>query len=579
MRKKLFLIGSLVFLLAIIGTAVYFIPKKQKGRAEINPTGIVQPLFASTINFHSLNSIAPPANEAEWQFEISHLDMAIGSAHFEGLKSRGAGTYLFRYTILTAPENQLDTTAGQQEIDEMKTFCEGRGLNFEDAFLHYTDDTTITQQSDPQYPSSTPLTIKGWPSGTAMQRSESRVIFNVGYGKIYSLYTASPCAQQYKAYRNKRHLTTPQNGYYWDGLYVDTFSGRPRDTLNVPSSGGHIVEYDNKTWDQITNVAQDQASMMRVVKSEIGAALILPNIANYVDSGAREVSLAADGGSTEFLCAELHRDGLGEKVAWDFAKSITSQGKYFVWAQAEADFENNLPYVTPSNYRSIEERHDMFALTSYFMAKDSNKTIYAQRSKGWTVPLSTFWDEAREYDIGQPVGDYYLWKDSAVLGNKDSAGLAYKIYRRDYTKGMILFRTFVGWSDDTNFGSQTPQFSLDGNYKVLYPDGTLGSGISQIGLSLSEGVVLVPTQAGLTLTKSVDKTQVVSGGIITYTITYTNGTSASNNVVITDPIPAGTSNPTAISNGGTVSGGVITWNLGNLSPGASGSVTFKVTVN
>ena len=89
--------------------------------------------------------------------------------------------------------------------------------------------------------------------------------------------------------------------------------------------------------------------------------------------------------------------------------------------------------------------------------------------------------------------------------------------------------------------------------------------------------LLGPTQA-LTLTKSADKTTVRSGDIITYAIQY-NATVAANNVVITDQIPARTSNPTAISNGGTVSGGVITWNLGNLAAGATGSLTFNVTAN
>ena len=62
----------------------------------------------------------------------------------------------------------------------------------------------------------------------------------------------------------------------------------------------------------------------------------------------------------------------------------------------------------------------------------------------------------------------------------------------------------------------------------------------------------------------------------TYTLAFANtGTGVANSVTITDPLPAGTTFASA-SNGGTVAGGVVTWTLGSLAVGASGSVTVSV---
>ncbi len=81
----------------------------------------------------------------------------------------------------------------------------------------------------------------------------------------------------------------------------------------------------------------------------------------------------------------------------------------------------------------------------------------------------------------------------------------------------------------------------------------------------------------LNLIKSVDKTTAVSGEILTYTIQYSTANNITN-ARIEDPIPSGTTFVFA-TNGGISDGTKVIWNLGNLAPGANGSVSFQVSIN
>src|SRR5207245_9293555 len=82
-----------------------------------------------------------------------------------------------------------------------------------------------------------------------------------------------------------------------------------------------------------------------------------------------------------------------------------------------------------------------------------------------------------------------------------------------------------------------------------------------------------------TLTKTDAPDPVAAGANITYTLAYQNvGTNNATGVVLTDAIPANTTFVSA-SASGSVAGGVVTWNIGNVDAGASGSVTLPVQVN
>jgi uncharacterized repeat protein (TIGR01451 family) len=89
----------------------------------------------------------------------------------------------------------------------------------------------------------------------------------------------------------------------------------------------------------------------------------------------------------------------------------------------------------------------------------------------------------------------------------------------------------------------------------------------------------VTTSADLSLVKQADADAVAGGGRITYTIEVSNlGPSDAQSVVVTDPLPAGTTFVSA-TDGGAESAGVVSWDLGTVSSGQAPSITLVVEVD
>src|SRR5438552_1297188 len=82
----------------------------------------------------------------------------------------------------------------------------------------------------------------------------------------------------------------------------------------------------------------------------------------------------------------------------------------------------------------------------------------------------------------------------------------------------------------------------------------------------------------LTITKSAAPSPVSPGANLTYTLAYANtGTANASGVVLSDTVPANTTFVSA-TGGGTLSGSVVSWAVGGLAAGASGSVQLVVRV-
>lgn len=121
------------------------------------------------------------------------------------------------------------------------------------------------------------------------------------------------------------------------------------------------------------------------------------------------------------------------------------------------------------------------------------------------------------------------------------------------------------------------------------------SPVIQQTASRTDLVNVTDTNSGLSLGKSVDKSQALPGELITYTITYSNnGTQAINSLEVTDNVPAYTTYSSSNCNTGSLPNnltgcsttapnvgdtGTVTWTFsGSLQPGESGTITYQVQI-
>ena len=153
------------------------------------------------------------------------------------------------------------------------------------------------------------------------------------------------------------------------------------------------------------------------------------------------------------------------------------------------------------------------------------------------------------------------------------------------TQGGTLSGGSVSW----NIGMLPPGASGSVQFTVRVDsplgDGTIISNGSYSIASNETGAISGPpvtttvTSAPVLAISVVDSPDpVVSGGDITYVISYSNsGNANTSGAVITDAVPADTTFVSA-TGGGTHSGGVVTWSLGNVNVGTSGSVQLVVRV-
>src|ERR1035437_1902386 len=147
-----------------------------------------------------------------------------------------------------------------------------------------------------------------------------------------------------------------------------------------------------------------------------GDRYLIPNVAEWVDVFLDLGLRAADGAATEILIQETQPRS---PRFYNQAKQYGDAGKIFLTTQG-----GYTPTISdPGNYSSAMDRHQMFGLGEYWIAKQGNSTYYSQYQSGY-VPISQWRCKAREFDIGVPVHPLYsIWQTGT-----DSVGQTCTIY-------------------------------------------------------------------------------------------------------------------------------------------------------
>jgi hypothetical protein len=145
-----------------------------------------------------------------------------------------------------------------------------------------------------------------------------------------------------------------------------------------------------------------------------------------------------------------------------------------------------------------DPRTQLATLAEYYMMADPKTTFLdfyggQEPATSW----SRHWSNAVTFDVGQPIGGWSLF----ASGRDPSAlSLNYHVYERHYTNALVLYKPLShtqGVRNDGKLGSNTATVHrLNGTYRPLRADGTLGSPVSSITLRNGEGAILIPVTGG-----------------------------------------------------------------------------------
>jgi len=140
----------------------------------------------------------------------------------------------------------------------------------------------------------------------------------------------------------------------------------------------------------------------------------------------------------------------------------------------------------------IDPRTRLAALAYYYLLADPNATFLM--TWGGEEPASSWsrhWFDAIAFDVGRPKGK---WTEFASGADPANSALIYRVFQRAYDNALVLYKPLsyatgkgTGGRDD----STATTHALDGNYRPLNSDGTLGPVMTSVTLRNGEGAILV----------------------------------------------------------------------------------------
>ncbi|MEK6945600.1 MAG: dockerin type I domain-containing protein [Nanoarchaeota archaeon] len=483
--KKLFLVFWVFFLLVGIVSAI------------LNIT----PQYSNIKNF---NFVYFTPTDAEATFISQHLDLMVYTGSYKSqFRASNPDLQVWSYDTcmsmgVLAPINKLATVWPICTSQYSAAFCEGM-------FFHLARDATITSINDGV---NTP--VKGWnpaddtngdgirdigpsdPQRTALFKNESRI----------------PSWSIYQRWTNFNHTfwsdycsNTTTDDFSWgtsefDGIMLDEVTADV--PPNIPS-GNYFVELNP------ADQSADYISKATIFLSTFCDKAHAKGKYCGVNGPFDKYSSVVDVDFNEFIFTYQ------QELAW---YQMNSQGDYTTkpytsdnyWRMNIAKRSSPVGVSEMLQYQGNDfatwpcgqtfdsvPRDQNYFLSLYYMMKDSNSFF-----SWWPVSCSAtyncrtpsqIWFGAREVDIGQPVGDFYIINGTNINYNNNPGGY-YGMFVRNYTKGMVYTLPRPHWQScigDTTYNT----INLPGTYQVVNNDGSLGAPTNQIQLRWKEGAVLL----------------------------------------------------------------------------------------
>lgn len=296
---------------------------------------------------------------------------------------------------------------------------------------------------------------------------ESRLFYPY-YGQMrYVTNPASVAVHEWAADYHQRLLAENPLA---DGVFLDNSNGK------LPFAGTPVNE-------SVASFTEDMAAAVGAVTRALPGKWVVSNTTGSTTQG-NEIAAVSTAAFEEFVLRP-------NDANWSNVQDI----KTLVDSRLAAD--NPSPYLildtSPGSLGDIRtERTKMGALSYYYLLGDPDKTFLMffggyKPSAAW----GTVFVQAATYNVGKPKGAMTTFATGA---DPQNANLTYKVYGREYDSALVLYKPrsyTLGKGTGTTDDATSTTHQLNGRYRQLYSDGSLGQVVTSIKLRNGEGVVLV----------------------------------------------------------------------------------------
>ena len=290
----------------------------------------------------------------------------------------------------------------------------------------------------------------------------------------------------YPFYGQMRYVTNPSSSLVaeWAADYHQRFlQDNPlADGLFIDNSNGKVPFRDLAVAESTTNYTNDSAALVQAIRNAIAPKLV---VTNTVGSRAEGVPIAeaSSGVLEEFLLRPT-------TVTWSGVNDVAELVNGRLSASSPSPFV--ILDSHPGSLAVNDPRVQMGTLAYYYLFNDPEST-YLMFHGGFSPSASweQTWIPAVSTDIGQPVAEMDLFAAGLDPQNND---LIYNVFGRHYSNAFTLFKPLsytLGKGTGTLDDATATTHQLNGTYRNLNPDGTLGPTVTQVTLRNGEGAVLI----------------------------------------------------------------------------------------
>ncbi|HEX5273137.1 MAG TPA: hypothetical protein VFW33_21725 [Gemmataceae bacterium] len=303
--------------------------------------------------------------------------------------------------------------------------------------------------------------------GSAQFAYQSR-LFYANYGQMR--FATNPSNAYFRAWAidyTKRYLAAHAN---LTGLFVDN-SGD-----NVPAGQGAVTE-------SVGTYAADYGALLKAVGQAIAPDWLLANVSG-AGVGADPVVANTPGYFEEFALRPLS----GSYQQFESLAAVVAH---------RAGLESPPPVAIldalPNGGSPTDPRTQIATLAEYYLLADPTSTFLDPF--GGFAP-ATGWDQhffgAINYNVGKPVGSWSLL--ASGLDPNDHRFL-YRVYQRQYSNALVLYKPLSSTPNGSDVGSTSNNTAtwmpLNGTYRQLQANGTLGPVVTSVTLRNGEGAILI----------------------------------------------------------------------------------------